>query len=356
MDLSQNNLSGRIPELLESLSSLQILNLSFNDLEGPVPGGGIFAKPNEVYIQENNKLCATSPDLHVPLCLTSRPQRKKHAYILAVLVSLASVAAVTMPCVAVIILKKRRKGKQLTNQSLKKLKNFSYGDLFKATDGFSHNSLVGSGRFGLVYKGQFKVEECAVAIKVFRLDQFGAPSNFLSECEALRNIRHRNLIRVISVCSTFNPTGNEFKALILEYMVNGNQESWLHQKEYTKSTKRPLSLGTRIAIVVDIAAALDYLHNRCTPPLVHRDLKPSNVLLNDEMVASLSDFGLAKFLSVDFSTGFNNSLSVVGPRGSISYIAPGEHMFHSCFFFNQNELYLCIHDICPVNDALASYL
>jgi len=53
-----------------------------------------------------------------------RPQRKKHAYILAVLVSLASVAAVTMPCVAVIILKKRRKGKQLTNQSLKKLKNF----------------------------------------------------------------------------------------------------------------------------------------------------------------------------------------------------------------------------------------
>ncbi|EES10213.1 receptor kinase-like protein Xa21 [Sorghum bicolor] len=322
MDLSQNNLSGRIPDFLESLSSLQILNLSLNDLEGPVPGGGIFAKPNDVYIQGNNKLCATSPDLQVPQCLTSRPQRKKHAYILAVLVSLASVAAVAMACVAVIILKKRRKGKQLTSQSLKELKNFSYGDLFKATDGFSPNSIVGSGRFGLVYKGQFKVEECAVAIKVFRLDQFGAPSNFLSECEALRNIRHRNLIRVISVCSTFDPTGNEFKALILEYMVNGNLESWLHQKEYTESTKRPLSLGTRIAIAADIAAALDYLHNRCTPPLVHRDLKPSNVLLNDEMVASLSDFGLAKFLSVDFSTGFDNSSSAVGPRGSIGYIAP----------------------------------
>ena len=204
-------------------------------------------------------------------------------------------------------------------------------------------------------KGQFMVEECAVAIKVFRLDQFGAPSNFLSECAALRNIRHWNLIRVISVCSTFDPTGNEFKALILEYMVNGNLESWLHQKEYTKSTKRPLSLGTRIAIAVDIAAALDYLHNRCTPPLVHRDLKPSNVLLNDEMVASLSDFGLAKFLSVDFSTGFNNLSSAVGPRGSIGYIEPGEHMFHSCFF-NQNELYLRIHDICPVNDALTSHL
>jgi serine/threonine protein kinase len=105
---------------------------------------------------------------------------------------------------------------------------------------------------------------------------------------------------------------------------------------------------------VDIAAALDYLHNRCTPPLVHRDLKPSNVLLNDEMVASLSDFGLAKFLSVDFSTGFNNSSSALGPRRSIGYIAPGDHVFHS--FFNQNELYLCIYDICPVNDALAWHL
>ncbi|CAL4987499.1 unnamed protein product [Urochloa decumbens] len=278
MDLSRNNLSGRIPEFFESLSSLKFLNLSFNDLEGPVPEGGVFTNSSDVFIQ------------------------------------------VTLGCAAVIVLKKTSHAKQLTDQSVKQLKNFSYTDLFNATDGFSADSLVGSGRFGMVYRGQFKFELCPVAIKVFRLQQLGAPSNFLSECEALRNIRHRNLIKVISLCSTFDPTGNEFKALILEYMSNGNLESWLYPKKFGQTTKRSLGLSSRITIGVDIAAALDYLHNRCTPALVHCDLKPSNVLLDAEMVARLSDFGLAKFLTD--GSAFINSSSIAGPRGSIGYIAP----------------------------------
>ncbi|RLM57833.1 putative LRR receptor-like serine/threonine-protein kinase [Panicum miliaceum] len=322
MDLSQNNLSGRIPEYFESFTSLKVLNLSYNDLEGPVPRGGMFANLSDVLIKGNRKLCATSSILHLPPCRTSPHKRRNTKYIVAVVVPFATIVAVTMACIAFITLKKRREAKRLTDQSLKQFKNVSYTDLFNATDGFSPSSLVGSGSFGMVYKGQLKFEICEVAIKVFRLDQLEAPSNFLSECEALRNIRHRNLIRVISVCSTFDPTGNEFKALILEYKANGNLESWLHPKEHRQSQKRLLNFGSRITIAVDIAAALDYLHNRCTPPLVHRDLKPSNVLLSDEMVACLSDFGLAKILSGDTSTLFGNSTSIAGPKGSVGYIAP----------------------------------
>jgi serine/threonine protein kinase len=326
MDLSQNNLSGRIPEYFESFTSLKIFNLSFNDLEGPVPGGGIFANPGDVFIKGNRKLCAPSPILGLPPCRTS-PRKRKEKYIVALVVPFATIVAVTMACIAVITMKnKRREAKRHTDQSLKLFKNIAYTDLYKATDGFSPSNILGSGRFGMVYKGKLKFELCAVAIKVFKFDQLGAPSNFLSECEALRNIRHRNLIRVISVSSTFDPTGNEFKAIILEYKANGNLQSWLHPKEYRQSTKRPLSFGSRIAIAVDIAAALDYLHNRCAPPLVHCDLKPSNVLLNDEMVACLGDFGLAKFLSSDASTQFSNSTSIAGPKGSVGYIAPGENM------------------------------
>lgn len=77
--------------------------------------------------------------------------------------------------------------------------------------------------------------------------------------------------------------------------------------------------------------ALDYLHNRCTPPLVHCDLKPSNVLLDDEMVACLSDFGLAKFLHNNIIS-LNNSSSTAGLRGSIGYIAPGTDLLHSYLF------------------------
>ncbi|KAK3163564.1 hypothetical protein QOZ80_1AG0005360 [Eleusine coracana subsp. coracana] len=83
--------------------------------------------------------------------------------------------------------------------------------------------------------------------------------------------------------------------------------------------ERPLSLGARVGIAVDIASALDYLHNHCVPPIVHCDLKPSNVLLDDGMDARLSDFGLAKFIHSHCSS---NSTASLGPRGSIGYIAP----------------------------------
>ncbi|XP_052135670.1 probable LRR receptor-like serine/threonine-protein kinase At3g47570 isoform X1 [Oryza glaberrima] len=322
MDLSQNNLSGEIPEFFGSFSSLKILNLSFNNLIGPVPKGGVFDNSSAVCIQGNNKLCASSPMLQLPLCVESPSKRKKTPYIFAILVPVTTIVIITMACLITILLKKRYKARQPINQSLKQFKSFSYHDLFKATYGFSSSNIIGSGRFGLVYRGYIESDVSIVAIKVFRLDQFGAPNNFIAECEAFRNIRHRNLIRVISLCSTFDPAGNEFKALILEHMANGNLESWLHPKRNKQIPKEPLSLASRLSIAMDIAVALDYLHNQCSPPLVHCDLKPSNVLLDDEMVAHVSDFGLAKFLYNDSSMASSTSYSMAGPRGSIGYIAP----------------------------------
>jgi Leucine-rich repeat (LRR) protein len=322
MDLSQNNLTGEIPDFFGSFSSLMVLNLSFNDLNGKVPNGGVFENSSAVFMKGNDKLCASFPMFQLPLCVESQSKRKKVPYILAITVPVATIVLISLVCVSVILLKKRYEAIEHTNQPLKQLKNISYHDLFKATNGFSTANTIGSGRFGIVYRGHIESDVRTVAIKVFRLDQFGAPSNFIAECVALRNIRHRNLIRVISLCSTFDPTGNEFKALVLEHMVNGNLESWVHPKPYKKNPKETLSLVSRISIAVDIAAALEYLHNQCTPPLVHCDLKPSNVLLDDEMVAHVSDFGLAKFLHSDSSLASSTSYSIAGPRGSIGYIAP----------------------------------
>ncbi|XBH74845.1 hypothetical protein VPH35_101716 [Triticum aestivum] len=156
-----------------------------------------------------------------------------------------------------------------------------------------------------------------IAVKVFKLDQLGAPKSFAAECEAFRNTRHHNLVRVISACSTWDHKGNDFKALIIEYMAHGTLESWIYSE-----TRRPLSLGSRVTITVDMAAALGYLHNSCMPPIVHCDLKPSNVLLDDVMGARLSNFGLAKFLQNHNSSSTVTSTSLAGLRGSIGYIAP----------------------------------
>ena len=208
-------------------------------------------------------------------------------------------------------------------------------------------NLVCSGKYGCVYKDRIESEEHAVAIKVFKLDQLRATKSFLAECEALRNTRHRNLVRVITVCSTSDPTGNEFKALILEFMVNGDLESWLYPTLlHEHHPERPLCLGSRIAIAVDIAAALNYLHNQCMPPMVHCDLKPSNVLLDDVMGACVGDFGLAKFLHGYYpSSGIDGSTStsLVGPRGSVGYIAPGNNFIIQDVVFFENIIYALLN-------------
>jgi serine/threonine protein kinase len=161
-----------------------------------------------------------------------------------------------------------------------------------------------------------------VAVKVFDLEMHGAEKSFLKECEALRNIQHRNLLPIITACSTVDNTGNVFKALVYEFMPNGNLDTWLHQREDRKAHKH-LNLAQRLSIAVNMADALDYLHFDCGRPTIHCDLKPSNILLDDDMNALLGDFGIASFYQGSWSTPTGTlSSSSVGVKGTIGYIAP----------------------------------
>ncbi|KAM0023611.1 putative protein kinase RLK-Pelle-LRR-XII-1 family [Helianthus debilis subsp. tardiflorus] len=137
----------------------------------------------------------------------------------------------------------------------------------------------------------------------------------MAECEALRNIRHRNLVKVITACSSVDFQGNDFKALVYDFMPNGNLESWLH------SVDRTLDLVQRISIIKDVACVLDYLHCRCGNVILHCDLKPSNILLDVDMVAHVGDFGLAKILSLEEGSYANASSSSI-IRGTIGYAPP----------------------------------
>ena len=101
------------------------------------------------------------------------------------------------------------------------LPTISYKMLYQATSGFSLNNLIGSGGFGSVYKGVLDQEERLVAVKVFSLQMKGASKSFVAECNVLRNVRHRNLLKILSCCSSINYNGDEFKALVFEFMTNG---------------------------------------------------------------------------------------------------------------------------------------
>ncbi|CAL8999189.1 unnamed protein product [Prunus brigantina] len=220
----------------------------------------------------------------------------------------------------------RRKRKEIPLSTL--ANNFlqvSYATLLRATDEFSSANLIGAGSFGSVYKGILDDNDKhqLVAVKVFNLLRHGASKSFIAECEALRNIKHRNLVKIITACSSVDFHGHDFKALVYEYMDRGSLEEWLHPPTEIEEVTEALNLEQRLDIAIDVACALDYLHNHCETPIVHCDLKPSNVLLDNEMTGHVSDFGLARFLSQEAGINVsNNHSSSIGIKGTVGYAAP----------------------------------
>ena len=206
----------------------------------------------------------------------------------------------------------------------------SYGGLQNATDGFSSSNLIGSGSFGTVFKAFVHVEKKVVAVKVLNMQRRGAMESFMAECESLKDIRHRNPVKLLTACSSIDFQGNEFRALIYEYMPNGSLDMWLHPKE-TGDISRPsrtLTLLERLNIAIDVASVLEYLHLRCHEAIAHCDIKPCNVLLDDDLSAHVSDFGLARILLKFDQETFVNQLSSAGVRGNIGYAAPGKPITH----------------------------
>ncbi|GJV73099.1 leucine-rich repeat protein [Tanacetum coccineum] len=312
LDISQNNLSGKIPQFLDKWISLEFLNLSFNNFEGEVPVVGVFANASAFSVLGNNRLCGGLVSLELPKCKEMGSKTKRFPLFI-LLILIAPTLIIILLCVYLLCKKIRNKQPSQSSGNERFLK-VSYNQLLKATDGFSTTNLIGEGGHSSVYQGILDFnDDKPVAVKVLHLQNRGAHKSFLAECEAWRNIRHRNLLKIITSCSSVDFQGNDFKALVYEFMPNGSVHDWLHSSTNTSK----LNLLQRINILRDVATALDYLHNRCQTAIVHGDLKPSNILLDDDLVAHVGDFGLARLLGTDLNQ--NNS---TGVKGTIGYAPP----------------------------------
>ncbi|XVF82953.1 hypothetical protein PTKIN_Ptkin16aG0093400 [Pterospermum kingtungense] len=324
LDVSQNNLTGKIPEFLVTFGSLQYLNLSYNNFEGIVPVDGVFKNVTATILEGNSKLCGGIPEFHFPTCDDLKQHRGRST--LKLIIAIASVllgAILVFSPIFLFWFRKKRKQPASPDEE-KPMLRLSYQSILKATDGFSSKTLVGRGSFGMVYKGILG-DGTIIAVKVLKLLSHGASMSFLAECEALRNVRHRNLVKILTACSGVDYNGNDFKALVYKFMANGSLEDWLHppvglneEEEFAKI----LNFLQRLNVAIDVGCALVYLHHHCETPIVHCDLKPSNILLNEEMVGRIGDFGLAKFIKSDVQNKTSSLSSSQGFRGTIGYAPP----------------------------------
>ncbi|KAL7613439.1 receptor kinase-like protein Xa21 [Lactuca sativa] len=316
LDVSRNNFTGRIPSYLEEIPLVN-LDLSFNGFEGEVSNQGVFGNRSSVSVIGNNGLCGGLPELRLPNCPSTNPKRKNRLS-LAVILSISIVSVLI--CIAMVLFcvfyRRRKEIEDEVSEpnSGESFVQVSYEMLHKATDGFSNKNFIGEGSFSSVYKGYLDKDDVIVAIKVLNLHRKGGSKSFISECEALRNAKHRNLTKVITCCSGIDFQGNEFKAIVYEFMSNGTLDQWLHHEV------PQLNLLQRLSVALDVAYALDYLHNHGGKTIVHCDLKPSNILLDEDMVAHVGDFGLSKILDSEHQN--RNHSSSVGVRGTIGYAAP----------------------------------
>ncbi|XP_052883909.1 receptor kinase-like protein Xa21 [Gossypium arboreum] len=308
LDLCNNTLSGVIPKSLEKLLYLNYFNVSFNRLEGEIPTEGCFSNFSSTSFMKNSALCGP-PRLLVPPCKNNNHENSQMIILHTFRYGLPAIGIVVVLIFLTIMYRRcQRRSTSLPIKddllSLKTLRRISHVELSQATNGFEESNMLGSGSFGYVYKGRLS-DGMEVAIKVFNFQTEGAFRSFDIECDALRNIVHRNIVKVITCCSSV-----DFKALVLDYMSNGNLEEWLHSKNCF------LDIKQRVDIMIDVAVAIEHLHNGYPTPIIHCDIKPSNILLDEDMVAHVGDFGIAKLL------GEGEVMKQTMTLATIGYMAP----------------------------------
>ncbi|KAL4594959.1 hypothetical protein ACB092_12G056600 [Castanea dentata] len=181
---------------------------------------------------------------------------------------------------------------------------YSYSEIRKMSKGFKDK--LGEGGYGSVYRGKLESGPL-VAIKMLGNPKANG-QEFINEVATIGRIHHVNVVQLIGFCAE-----GPKRALIYEFMPNGSLEKYIFSQEESI----PLSIEKIFEISLGVARGIEYLHRGCDVQILHFDIKPHNILLDENFIPKVSDFGLAKLYPANDSI-----VSLTAARGTLGYIAP----------------------------------
>ncbi|CAN1803936.1 LRR receptor-like serine/threonine-protein kinase FEI 1 [Linum perenne] len=330
LDVSSNSLGGYIPQSLEKLSKLVNLNVSNNFLMGPIPSKGSLTVFPDSSFAGNKGLCGRQINVackddsksdgssgpqsdNIPIFAVLSQGGKKS--IVSAFATIGALLLVALMCFWGCFLYK----KFCRNESSSIAMDVSEGasvvmfhgdlpystkDIIKKLETLTEEHVIGCGGFGTVYKLAMDDGSVFALKRIIKMNE-GFDRFFERELGILGSIKHRYLVNLRGYCNS--PTS---KLLIYDYLPGGNLDEALHQRS------EQLDWDARLNIIVGAAKGLAYLHHDCSPRIIHRDIKSSNILVDGNLEARVSDFGLAKLLEDEES----HITTIVA--GTFGYLAP----------------------------------